>query len=313
MRSQSIAVLPNAGLGNVLFPWAKAHVCGALNGIPACAVGWNRPHIGPLLRRQRQWRYQRSPFRQVLSQIALCGLIAGSGRVIRNPPLGLIPIGQKDDYLFRWDQVPHWKDMFEGIREYRDLVKQLILTNLKESVRQRVMHAAAPVIAVHIRRGDFRELQPQEDFKTVGGTRTPLDYFISTIEQIRVCHGIELPVTVFTDGYASEIQPVLALPLVRMATSTTPIIDLLLMSRAQLIVTSAGSTFGYWAGFLADAPVILHPDHIHAPHRPRWINERYFEGPAAGSFETWPDLLARNIKDLRKHSYSETAVISEAR
>ena len=298
MRSRSIAVLPNAGLGNILYPWASAHLFGALNGIPACAVGWNRPHIGPVLRGQRQWRYYRNPFRQGPSRVMLCGLLAAHGVVKRNPPVELLTTTQRDGHLFVWDQVPHWKDMFGSIREHRELVKRLIWTNLKPSLHLRVMQASAPVVAVHIRRGDFRELQPGEDFRKVGGARTPLEYFISTIEQIRACHGTDLPVTVFSDGFASEIQSVLTLPAVRIATPSTPIADLLVMSRAGLIVTSAGSTFGYWAGFLADAPVILHPDHLHAPHRPKWINERYYEGPAVGPCETWPDLLAGNIKDL---------------
>lgn len=190
-----------------------------------------------------------------------------------------------------------------SLRDCRDLVKELIWSKLRPSLRLRVMQAPAPVVAVHIRLGDFRELKPGEEFRKVGSTRTPLDYFISTIEQIRVCHGADLPVTVFTDGYPSEIRSVLNLPAVLLATQSTPIVDLLLMSRAGLIVTSAGSTFGYWAGFLADAPVILHPDHIHAPHRPKWINERYFEGPAVGPCETWPDLLVRNIRDLPIFAY----------
>jgi hypothetical protein len=298
MRSRCIALLPNAGLGNILFPWANAHLFGALNGMPASALGWGRPHIGPLLRGQRQWRYYSNPFRQLASQLAATGFLAAHGRIVRNPPVERVANREKEGQLFIWDQIPHWKDAFGSVRQHRDFVKELIWTKLKSHLRLHVMQAAAPVVAVHIRRGDFRELRPGEDFRKVGSTRTPLEYFVSTIEQIRVCHGSDLPVTVFTDGYPSEIGPVLALPAVRLATPSTPIFDLLLMSRASLIVTSAGSTFGYWAGFLADAPVLLHPEHIHAPHRPKYINKRYFEGPAVGRCETWPNLLVANINDL---------------
>jgi hypothetical protein len=160
------------------------------------------------------------------------------------------------------------------------------------------MKAERPVIAVHIRCGDFRKLQAGEDFRSVGSVRTPLEYFISTIQEVRRCAGTDLPVTVFTDGQPAEIQPIVDLPSVRVAARNKPIFDLLLMSRAQLIIVSAASTFGYWAGFLSDSPVLLHPDHIHASHRPGWINERYFEGAAAGPFEKWPDLLVRNVRDL---------------
>jgi len=58
-------------------------------------------------------------------------------------------------------------------------------------------------------------------------------------------------------------------------------------------VTSAGSTFSYWSGFLADAPLIMHPDHIYAPIRPVSINERFYEGPLIP--DNQPDLIVKNI------------------
>jgi hypothetical protein len=101
------------------------------------------------------------------------------------------------------------------------------------------------------------------------------------------------------DGEASELKAALSLSAVQKAARDEAIFDLLLMSRAQLIITAASSTFGYWAGFLADAAVILHPDHIYAPHRPIWINKHSFEGRAIGSFASWPDLLGKNVKNIR--------------
>jgi hypothetical protein len=53
---------------------------------------------------------------------------------------------------------------------------------------------------------------------------------------------------------------------------------LILLSRSKIIITSAGSTFSYWAGFLSDSPIIMHPDHIH--HSIRLSHESgYYEGP----------------------------------
>ncbi len=48
------------------------------------------------------------------------------------------------------------------------------------------------------------------------------------------------------------------------------------MSKAEYIITSAGSTFSEWAGFLSNAVIILHPDHIHTKIR---REENLFEGP----------------------------------
>jgi hypothetical protein len=302
MRSRCIAILPNAGLGNMLFSWAHAQVFAALNDMPACSIGWSRPHIGPLLRGQRLRFYGRS-LKQPLSGIVACGLLRARGKVVRNPPLQRIVDSPslKRDHLFVWDKIPHWSDFFGELKPFRDLVKQRLWDTVNPTIRVRVVTAERPAIAVHIRCGDFHKLRAGEDFSCAGGARTPLEYFVSTIQEIRRCCGTDVPVTVFTDGRPAEMQSVLDLPSVRLAEGNKPIFDLLLMSRAHLIIVSASSTFGYWAGFLSDSPVLLHPDHIHASHRPGWINERYFEGAAVGPFETWPDLLVRNVGELRCH------------
>src|SRR5262249_16824773 len=153
--------------------------------------------------------------------------------------------------------------------------------------------------AVHIRCADFRKLEAGEDFRQVGSVRTPLEYFVSTIQEVRRCCGTDVPVTVFTDGRPGEIQSVLDLPSVRIAERNRPIFDLLQMSRARLIIVSASTTFRYSPRFLSHSSVVLHRDYIHASHRPEWINERYSEGAAMGPFEKWPEVLIRNVRDFR--------------
>jgi len=299
MRSCSIALLPNAGLGNILFPWAHSRIFGAINEIAACAIGWNRLRPGPLLRGERRMRYYGNSFKESKSAIALSGLLSIKGTIVRNPNLERLDQRLRSDHLYVWDQIPHWSNYFGALKEYRDLVKELLWEALTPSLRRQVIEAPTPAVAVHIRRGDFRNLQLGEEFARVGSTRTPLEYFIELIHEIRRCCGFDVPVTVFTDGYASEIADVLALPCVRLAERNRPIVDLLLMSRAQLLIVSASSTFGYWSGFLSGGPIILHPEHIHASLRPQSINDEYFEGAAVGSCDAWPSLLIRNIQNLR--------------
>ena len=146
--------------------------------------------------------------------------------------------------------------------------------------------------------GDFRHLQAGENFAQVGLVRTPLVYFIDLIRDIRQIAGKELHVTVFSDGEAEELAPLLAISGVQRANHNPDIVDLLLMAQSQLIICSAGSTFSYWASFLSEAPVLLHPDHIHQPLRPDDVNERYFEGGIRESPDRWPSLLRQNIGEL---------------
>jgi hypothetical protein len=71
-----------------------------------------------------------------------------------------------------------------------------------------------------------------------------------------------------------------------------------MMSTSKIVVPSAGSTFGYWGGFLGDNALILNPDHIHQAVRPRAVNEKFYEGPAVGPPHLWPELLQRNIRAI---------------
>jgi hypothetical protein len=71
------------------------------------------------------------------------------------------------------------------------------------------------VVAVHVRRGDFRSLRVGEDFAHVGLVRTADQYFADLIEQIRHVSGWDLPVTVFSDGTDDEIAFLTRMPGVR--------------------------------------------------------------------------------------------------
>ena len=139
----------------------------------------------------------------------------------------------------------------------------------------------------HIRRGDFRPLASNEDFARVGGVQTPNDYFLSVIAGIRRVAGHDVPVTVFSDGSDTELAFILSLPNVTRSQTENDVVDLLLMSRAQVIVPSAGSTFSEWAGFLSDAIIVRHPDHIHAPIRSPSLLGGAFESAAPATADQW--------------------------
>lgn len=293
------ARLPHAGLGNMLFVWARALVFARLNGLPLLTSGWSRIHLGPILRCERQWRFYGRYFRALDSVPWSLKWLARFGSAhITEPEVALLdsPPGSNRVYVF--SRIPHWRDYFGSFREQRDLVRVSLLQMLQAKHQERLQQLARPWIGVHIRRGDFRLLRPGEDFSKVGLVRTPLDYFIDLIAGVRQIHGRDLPVMVFSDGHDHELEAVLRLSGVGRAPRQPDVLDLLLLARSRLIIASAGSTFSYWAGFLADAPLLLHPDHIHAPLRPADVNQQYFEGGVRGPAAGWPALLKQNIRAI---------------
>jgi hypothetical protein len=56
MLGRVVALLPNVGLANKLFVWAKAEVFAMLNDMPNDTMGWTWPKIGPTLCGERSLR-----------------------------------------------------------------------------------------------------------------------------------------------------------------------------------------------------------------------------------------------------------------
>ncbi len=290
--------VPKSGLGNQLFPIIKAHVFGALNNLPVVVTGYRQFKIGPYLRGEKSKRNYSNYFRfqknivlawfeqQSIQSLTKQGLTA-------EPPVVHLKEADKKKGVYLFSEHPHYHDYFSGLRENRDEAQRQLNNVLRKEIVEQVALKKPPIIGVHIRMGDFRKLKAGEDFSQVGATRTPEDYFIDCINQIRSINGSNLPVSIFTDGYRHELQNLLALENVEIIEGNKDIVDMLLLSRSKIIVTSAGSTFSYWSGFLADAPLIMHPDHIYAPIRPTNVNEKFYEGPLVQNNQ--PGLLVQNI------------------
>lgn len=280
-----VCKLPKAGLGNQLFPLLKALVFAEINNLPVKIVGYHQFKIGPYLRREKSKRkysgyftFQRSFLAEQLDAFYIKRK-EKIYRIVNEPVLKMIEESERKKCIYLFDQIPHWANYFDGLREHRDQVIHLFWNVLNKQVKQNLDQLAAPGIGVHIRMGDFRKLKQGEDFSKVGAVRTPEDYFIDIIKQLRAMHGNGLPVSVFTDGYEHELKELLRLENITLIQGNSDIVDMLLLSRSKVVVTSAGSTFSYWSGFLSNAPIIMHPDHIHKPIRSVKDLHKLYEGP----------------------------------
>lgn len=287
-----LSQLPSAGLGNKLFSWASGAVFSDINQCKHIVTGLTKLHLGPLLRREKSKRFYLGYFRNE-------SLFAP----VRSYFMKRTYLQQKDAdkkvttggcYVF--SEIPHWSDHFEVLKNYRDFIIPAFWSNLTPRIAQRIARHSAPEMAVHIRMGDFRALVPGEDFSKVGAVRTPLAYFTGLIETVRDTEGKQVPVTVFSDGKASELAEILALPGVSLADDDLDIVHLAVMSKSKLIVMSAGSTFSFWAGFLSSGILINHFQHIHTAIRPENINRSIYEGPLDSG--QMPVLLRNNLLEI---------------
>ncbi len=292
-----IARLPNAGLGNKLLVWARAFLFAQRNQLPLVVVGWTGFQLSPLLL-GRDLRWYWNYFRDV-DEVGLWRRIVAkqSFKTVIEPKFDESVCGQGCVYEFR--DVPHWSDYFADLKPSRDLVRSALFSMLSDARKLEVQKLEKPIIAIQVRMGDFRPLAPGEDFAKVGQVRTPLNYFCKLIANIREIHGSLLPVTLFSDGQPSLLQDLLAMPGVKLASKNSAIADICLMASSKVLVPSAGSTFGYWGGFLGDCALIMHPDHTHSKIRSNEGLVSYFEGIAPENTESFDELLKENIRDIR--------------
>lgn len=294
------AKLPRTGLGNMLLVWARAAVFAELNRIPLVTSGFAALRIGPFLRFEREKRvYVRDFLPPSASAYGRALLWARLGRAIREAPIARVPDAElRPLSVYVYEALP---DFFLSFADHRELVRARLLELLTSERRRELQSAEPPVIGVHVRRGDFGRAAEGHDLSSSLGP-TPLSHFIRIIRLIREFVQKDLEVTVFSDGHDSELAPLLAMPNVRRAPRSAAIVDLLLLSRSKVVIPSAWSTFSLWSGFLADAPLLLHPmkhEHLRAI-RPAKANARYYEGVVPERMEDLPPLLRENLMRLRE-------------
>lgn len=296
-----LAKLPHAGLGNKLLVWARAFAFAKRNDLPLLVSPWEQLAIGPILRRERA-RFYLDTFRTPGLMMRLqTPLLYRTRPKIVEPDIYARAADLTSDYkkaMFVFDRMPHWATTFSGLREYRGEIQAQLMAMTTPRYVQRAAELPAPVIAVHIRMGDFRPVLPHENFAQVGNVRTPLDYFRTLLLAIRGFTGKSTPVTVFSDGTEQELREILALPNVVLSRGEPAIVDLLWMAKSKLIILSAGSTFGLWGAFLSDAAIIQHPLHFHYQVHGGELNTHLFDGAFDAASEQIPARLQENLRTL---------------
>lgn len=246
-----------AGLGNILFPWARAVIVSNKYGIQQINPTWKSLKIGPLLRGEMDTRGYSDLFidQNIIGLTKFFILLFGKR----------IPEDQIDRELEKkslWPRVIEFKGMLNQandiLNEY-ELVKNE-LTKMTQSKHLRAIDAfTGKGITLHIRLGDF-SIPASEDEIRRGRTncRLPLAWYISMIEKFRGIYSADFPVNVFSDGSDDDLQEVLKLPNVTRHYYGSAIADILAIAKSDIFIAS-NSTFSLWASYLGRMPTIWFP------------------------------------------------------
>lgn len=240
------ADLLRAGMCNRFFAWAYAMIYSNQHQSPVAINGWYKTPIGPWIRREKIKRFYALYFKD---QSDIVGFfwrkLTGRSKILFNPGLD-DPWDQPQYPTVIFDSIPNSREYFDALQGYNGFLKNALWNITSNKVKNEVTKLLSPEIGVHIRRGDFVHGMGLESF----------DFYKKAISYIRQQFGDQLKVTVFSDGYPSELQEILDLPNTSFQTGASDLAELWQLSKSQYIVTSHKSTFSYWAAYLSDALVI---------------------------------------------------------
>lgn len=246
--------LGGAGLGNIMFTWARAAVFARDHQCQVIWPTWPSIKIGPYLRRESDKRFYGDLFRndgsavggvKKLHKLLTCNRISEAQKEL---------VALEDETIV---EFTGFEGCFESILYEYEFVRQLIESNLHPKNKAPLQDDYRGTMGIHVRLGDFSRVSVAEVEAGRHDSALPVEWYAEIVRQVRHYAGRQIPVYVFSDGTDEELQPLLALPGVERKTYGTSIGDILGLSRFPLLVAS-GSSFSMWARYLGRANCICY-------------------------------------------------------
>lgn len=253
-------VLGRFGLGHSLLGWARCLIWCRDNHVPMLAPDWRHLRIGPYLRRESDKRAYHRLFNYE-------GYIRGMqkraylllGKRVHAPVRQEIRFaGRRPSVIVFKNSLGKNELFFEEIytrhAEIRDELTRVTRTeHLPRHWKD--LH----FIGIHVRRGDFAAIDNIDILKSGrNNMRLPIGWYLEMLRGVRLQVGSCVPAVVCSDGSHEELQPLLNEAGVTLCTGYSAIHDILLLSKAGLLIAS-GSEFSMWAAFLGQVPRICYP------------------------------------------------------
>ena len=263
-RLFALPVVGRSGLGNMLFPWARAELFARASGARILAPVWTSARIGPYLRREPVKRLYYGFFRAPNHERGVSRMmIAALGRRIAETQIaaqmpGLASAGRPNIVVFSG-----LGNLFTPLFGAQHFIRDRLWTMSKPKMRSSGAVYGDRFIGMHVRRGDItRQGFTPERLKTVG-QYTPISWFVSMAQAVRSNPELRpLPIVVFSDGSEAEIAPLRTVENVVIHQRRSALEDLWTLSHANLLFASGFSTFSMWASYLGGGPTIYAPGKI---------------------------------------------------
>lgn len=247
------------GLGNLLFPFARCAIASRRFGLRRINPTWPAIHIGPILRGERDKRLYADLFEDTfgIGGVRKLWLLNRGILIAENE---FTPTSTGPDGCARVVVFQGLGGLFHDIRQEHAFVRSEILALARPRQKAHMDAMNEPVIGMHIRMGDFGPPPaPGAQIKSFSNVRTPIRWYVSTVQKIRRFAGTEVPIHLFSDGTDGELAEILRQPNLRRVSYGSALADLLALSKCKMLIGSGGSTFSMWASYLGRMPAIWHP------------------------------------------------------
>ena len=265
MSLYALPLVGRAGLGNMLFPWARAELFARHTGAQVLEPLWVSFRIGPYLRREPDKRRYFGFFRAAAHhKRGLSGLLVRAcGTRFSEADAQIHALRARNS---SWPIVVEFSGLgtyFEPLLAEHAYIRDRLWSMTNAPMQGDAGSGGEPYFAMHVRRGDItRQGYTPEQLPSVSQF-TPISWFVSMARALRDAPSLRaMPIVVFTDGSEDEVADLLALQNVRLQQRQSALSDLWTLSRAQLLFASGYSTFSMWASYLGGMPTVYAPGKI---------------------------------------------------
>lgn len=268
--------LGRVGLGNMLFPWARAVILSETSDTPFLAPHWRRIQSG--LNRRREG--DRRNYHAQLHQPGVQQFLRERVRLIRSE---VIDEGAAEQIAPTRSMVVVTSGIgggFAGMEPWR-----AVLHDSFTALIRRPLEALPTYAAVHVRLGDFMAA-PDDAHVSTGNQSTPMSWFTEAILGVQRAMP-SLKVWIVSDGSDVQLSPLLRMNGVARAPRRGAVADLQMLFAARVLIGS-NSTFSAWGAFLGESLTFFRPgENIYLKER-----QRVFELPGA-------DAVAETLQGIR--------------
>jgi hypothetical protein len=280
-----------AGLGNELFPWAKAFLAGQVLGARVMHPAWGlnkREYYRDFGTSRLDW-LQQCAIKSALPVVHFDeAAYRATGKAAYGEAVAQFAANEELDLRGRFVFLASgmWGG-FHAIQQARvfvlaELLKaRQALANLHATLAR--VRPGRALVAVHIRRGDFLKADAVEDYRGRFNVALPLAWYLATCSALKRDCGNCIEFLLITDAAPGDVQEFIDAfhPLTTFHLRQTACSDLLAMAFADALVCSV-SSYSMWGAFLSRAPYIWCAANLqdHEGYGSLWGDEAGQQAPA---------------------------------